>query len=76
MYRKALSLTVAGVVALTAGSSVALAGGGNSANAKSCQKGEWMNWVRADKTLFANQGGCVSYAAQGGNLTLPGPPPE
>ena len=74
MYRKALSLTAAGVVALTAGSSIALAGGGNSANAQTCQKGEWMKRVRADQTLFTNQGGCVSYAAQGGGtLTFPGP---
>ena len=28
-----------------------------------------MNWVRADKTPFANQGECVSYASRGGTLT-------
>jgi hypothetical protein len=45
--------------------------GGNSANAKACQKGGWQNLVRADQTPFANQGECVSYGAQGGPLTVP-----
>ena len=45
--------------------------GGNSANAKLCQKGGWKNWVRADQTPFKNQGACVSYAAKGGVLTAP-----
>jgi hypothetical protein len=44
------------------------AGGGNSANAKLCQKGGWMNLVRSDQTSFNNQGACVSYGAQGGSL--------
>ncbi len=50
------------------------ANGGNSENAKRCQKGGYEDWVRADQTPFANVGECVSYAAQGGTLTPPTPP--
>jgi hypothetical protein len=42
--------------------------GGNSANAKACQKGGWMNLVRSDQSSFNNQGACVSYGAHGGAL--------
>lgn len=42
--------------------------GGNSANAKLCQKGGWEDLQRSDGTPFANQGACVSYAARGGTL--------
>jgi len=53
------------------GVSSPVAGGGNLANAKKCQKNGWKGYVRADlKTVFANQGDCVSYAAQGGVLVL------
>ena len=76
MYRRLILLALTVVVAVGASSSVALAGGGNSANAQACQKGGWMIWVRADKTPFTNQGGCVSYAAQGGTLTLSAGPSE
>jgi hypothetical protein len=72
---KRLTSCVLLVLAL-AGAGSALAGGGNSANAKLCQKGGWTSWVRADKTAFASQGACVSYAAQGGVLTAPGGPIE
>ena len=56
---------------------VALAkpGGGNSANAKLCQKGGWMNLVRADGTPFASETECVSYGASGGTV-LPRPQPR
>jgi hypothetical protein len=47
---------------------LALAGGGNSDNAKACQQGGWQNLVRQDGTGFNNQGECVSYGAQGGLL--------
>jgi hypothetical protein len=55
---------------------VALAkpGGGNSTNAKLCQKGGWMNLVRADGTPFANQDECVSYGASGGTISTPPQP--
>ena len=55
--------------------------GGNSANAKLCQKGGWNDWERSDGTVFANQGECVRYVAQGGTLTpvtgpITGEPPS
>lgn len=62
---------VALLVALSM-SSVASAGGGNSANAKLCQKNGWINLVRTDGSTFAGDGDCVSYGAQGGTL-LPKP---
>jgi hypothetical protein len=55
---------------------LALAGGGNSDNAKTCQQGGWQNLVRQDGTGFNNTGDCVAYAAQGGVLKpkpAPGP---
>ena len=62
-------LVLCAVLALSAGVASATAGGGNSDNAKLCQKGGWQTWLRADHTSFANQGACVSYGAQGGILT-------
>ena len=40
--------------------------GGNSAVAKACQQGGYLNWTRADGSSFKNTGECVSYNAQGG----------
>src|SRR4051794_27472827 len=57
------------VLALGVLSSVAMAGGGNSANAKLCQKNGWAGAVDANGNPFANQDACVSYGAQGGTLT-------
>ena len=48
-------------------------GGGNSPNAKLCQKGGWEDVVRQDQTPFANEKECVAYAAMGGTLTAPLP---
>jgi hypothetical protein len=66
------------VFALTVGGTSAIADkggnsgkGGNSANAKRCQKGGWQNWRRENQTPFTNQGQCVSYGAKGGTLTAP-----
>jgi hypothetical protein len=43
--------------------------GGNSQNAKKCQKGGWSTYVGSDlRTTFKSQGDCVSNAAQGGLL--------
>ena len=61
------------VLALTVAVATANAGGGNSANAKLCQKGGWHSWVRVDGSAFKNQGDCVSYAARGGTLTPTAP---
>ena len=49
-------------------SSAVAAPGGNSANAKLCQKGGWEDLQRSNGTTFTNQGACVSYAAHGGTL--------
>jgi hypothetical protein len=56
------------VVALVWLAPTAVAGGGNSGNAKLCQKNGWTTLVRSDGSSFANQGDCVSYAAQGNSL--------
>jgi hypothetical protein len=69
MMRLRMLLVLCAAVALSAGVASATAGGGNSANAKKCQKGGWKTLVRADHTAFKNQGDCVSYAAKGGTLT-------
>jgi hypothetical protein len=49
----------------------ALAGGGNSLNAKACQKNGWTKLVTSSGAPFANEEACVSYAAQGGVLKKP-----
>ena len=66
-------LALTGVLALMAlvAASTALAGGGNSANAKLCQKGGWQTLQQSDGTPFANQSDCVSYAASGATLFGP-----
>ena len=69
----AVAATMA-VPVLSVATPAGAAAGGNSANAKACQKGGWDNWVRDDQTPFANQGECMSYGAQGGMLTSPLPP--
>ena len=43
-------------------------GGGNSLNAKACQKNGWQNLVRSDGTSFSSEEACVSYAAKGVTL--------
>jgi hypothetical protein len=67
--RSILVLCVA--LAVAVGVAPAAGRGGNSQNAKKCQKGGYKNWVRADQTTFKNVGQCVSYAAKGGTLTAP-----
>ena len=59
----ALALLVAALAAAPASA------GGNSANANLCKKGGWQTLVKADATLFKNQGDCVSYAVRGGTPT-------
>ena len=71
MMRMRTLLALCAALVLTVGAANAAAGGGNSENAKRCQKGGWKYWVRADGTPFRNQGDCVSYAARGGTLTAP-----
>ena len=43
-------------------------GGGNSLNAKSCQKNGWQGLVTSSGAPFTGQDACVSYAAKGGVL--------
>jgi hypothetical protein len=44
------------------------AGGGNSANAKLCQKEGWRTLMDSSTSPFANAGECVSYGAHGGAI--------
>ena len=55
---------------LIVANSAAAAPGGNSANAKQCQKGGWETRARQDRAsvAFTSQDACVSYAAQGGTI--------
>ena len=62
----ALLTTVLGV-----GASTALAGGGNSGNAKACQKNGWQQLQMSTGSAFASQDECVSYGARGGTLFAP-----
>src|SRR5262245_48900035 len=66
------TVLLATAVALAVGVAAAMAagqGGGNSANAKLCQKGGWQKLGTSDGQGFANEEACVSYAAKGGTLT-------
>jgi hypothetical protein len=56
------------VLCVAAAGPAAAAKGGNSENAKRCQKGGWQSLFDANGGRFANQGDCVSYGAQGGTL--------
>ena len=71
MHRRLLLLAFTLVLALSVGSSVALAGGGNSANAKACQKNGWMTLQSSTGASFADGSACVSYGAAGGALFGP-----
>lgn len=71
MHRRLLLFALTLVVALGVGSSAALAGGGNSANAKACQKNGWMTLQSSTGGSFANASECASYGASGGTLFGP-----
>jgi hypothetical protein len=66
--RTRLVVALCVVSALTIGVATAYAGGGNSANAKLCQKGGWQTLIRSDGSSFVSEEDCVSYGAQGGTL--------
>ncbi len=72
-------LLVAVIAAVTASallvsvSAAEAAKGGNSANAKLCQKGGWQDLVGSEGQSFASEEECVSHAAQGGTLREPTP---
>jgi hypothetical protein len=71
MFRKAV---VAFVVLTSVVSALALTGralaakGGNSGNAKLCQKSGWQGLMDSTAASFANQDQCVSYGAHGGAI--------
>ena len=62
-----------GLLVLTV--AVGTASGGNSANAKLCQKGGWassgLQTATGESIAFANQDACVSYGARTGPLFKP-----
>lgn len=63
--RTALALLATGVLFLSL-APVASAGGGNSANAKLCQKGGWANLYDADTGLhFTSQNDCITDGRAG-----------
>ena len=66
--RLLVAVTMALVVCVAAAGPAAAAKGGNSDNAKRCQKGGWQSLFDATGERFVNQGDCVSYGAQGGTL--------
>jgi len=69
VHRYLWSVVLALTVALSLGVATASAGrGGNSENAKLCQKNGWTTLVRSDGSSFGNQGECVSYGAQANTL--------
>lgn len=71
--RFAVLVAVTGVLVLVAlvATSAAVASGGNSANAKLCQKGGWQTLQQSNGAPFTSQSNCVSYAAGGGTLFKP-----
>lgn len=62
---------VAALALFAFGTSAALAGGGNSAGAKQCQKSAWQSLQTDNGTTFADEEACTSYTAQGGVLFSP-----
>lgn len=75
MLKMRVALLLCAVFAMSVGVASATAdhgNGGNSANAKLCQKGGWMSLFRQDGSPFASEEDCVSYAAQGGTLSTTG----
>jgi hypothetical protein len=69
--RTVLVLVVAVAACGVIGVASAVAGGGNSANAKLCQKSGWQSAQTDTGGLFANAEDCTSYAANGGTLFSP-----
>ena len=68
--RGACAVAFCVVAVLSAGAAVSsAANGGNSANAKLCQKGGWQTLYRSDGSSFVGEEACVSYAAHGGTLS-------
>jgi hypothetical protein len=64
----ALAFLATLVAALVFAAGALAANGGNSANAKLCQKGGWQTLMDSSAEPFASDGRCVSYGAQGGAI--------
>jgi len=64
----ALALLATLVSALVLAAGALAANGGNSANAKLCQKGGWLTLMDSSTTAFPSEGECVSYGAHGGAI--------
>ena len=62
----ALLATLAAALVFAGGALAAK--GGNSGNAKLCQKGGWQTLMDSSAQPFPNQDECVSYGAQGGAI--------
>ena len=59
------SLALFGALSLSA---LAAPGGGNSAGSAACEEGGYLDWTDAAGNAFKNEGACIRYAAQGGQL--------
>src|SRR5207253_2201714 len=70
---KARAMTLVGMLVVMAllATEPALAGGGNSLNAKACQKNGWTSLVTTTGAPFSSETACVSYGATGGVLKRP-----
>jgi hypothetical protein len=73
--RNAMVVAVA-LVMFVFSASAALAGGGNSAGAKQCQKDGWRTSQTDSGGAFASNDACTSYAAKGGTVFSPTVVPE
>ncbi len=73
MRHRVSLLAAIAFLALSVGAATATAGGGNSANAKLCQKNGWQSLFTSTGGTFSSEETCVSYAAGGGTL-LTSPP--
>ena len=69
--RTVLALAAVLLIFGVVGASAAIAGGGNSANAKLCQKNGWQSVETETGGHFADAEACSSYAATGGTLFNP-----
>ena len=70
MHRSVLRVVVLGlVVALSVGVATATAGGGNSANAKLCQKNGWQSVFTSTSQSVLKRGGMCQLRAQGGTYS-------
>jgi hypothetical protein len=65
------AITISTVVIAAVGPTSALAGGGNSANAKLCQKNGWQTAQSDEGGSFSSNDDCTAYAAGGGTLFTP-----